>query len=178
MNETKFWQLPRLNWHVSSPSCAPRLVTHLPSEKSILSIFSSPRGVAILGCESHSQAGSAMCDTTYIIHSMKSYLYSVEGKCILPWFNLYENVAMPCQPFPTIFKPDLVIWSQSSTLQCNVSWCHHCTMCTCFMSAHCQQFAMWCNFFHVSTTLCTLCTSNQPTANWIIMPIELRMNSI
>ena len=35
------------------------LVTHLPSENSILSNFSSPRGVAILGCESHSQAGSA-----------------------------------------------------------------------------------------------------------------------
>ena len=35
------------------------VVTHLPSEKSILSNFSSPRGVAILGCESHSQAGSA-----------------------------------------------------------------------------------------------------------------------
>ena len=34
------------------------------------------------------------------------------------------------------------------------------------------------NFFYVSTTLCTLCTSNQPTANWIIMPIELRMNLI
>ena len=94
--------------------------------------------------------GISLCDTTYIIYCMKSYLYSVEGKCILPWFNLYENVAMPCQPFPTIFKPDLVIWSQSSTLQCNVSWCHHCTMCTCFMWAHCQQFAMWCQFFYVS----------------------------
>ena len=35
------------------------LVGHLPSENSILSNFSSPRGVAILGCESHSQAGSA-----------------------------------------------------------------------------------------------------------------------
>ena len=35
------------------------LVTHLPSENSIPSNFSSPRGVAILGCESHSQAGSA-----------------------------------------------------------------------------------------------------------------------
>ena len=33
--------------------------THLPSVKSILPYFSSPRGVAILGCESHSQAGSA-----------------------------------------------------------------------------------------------------------------------
>ena len=35
------------------------LVTHLPNENSILSNFSSPRGVAILGCEYHSQAGSA-----------------------------------------------------------------------------------------------------------------------
>ena len=35
------------------------LVGHLPSENSILSNFSSPRGVAILGCEYHSQAGSA-----------------------------------------------------------------------------------------------------------------------
>ena len=33
--------------------------THFPSEKSILPYFSSPRGVAILGCESHSQAGLA-----------------------------------------------------------------------------------------------------------------------
>ena len=35
------------------------LLAHLPSQKSILPYFSSPRGVAILGCESHSQAGSA-----------------------------------------------------------------------------------------------------------------------
>ena len=41
------------------------LVGHLPSENSILSNFSSPRGVAILGCESHSQAGSAK----YMEHS-------------------------------------------------------------------------------------------------------------
>ena len=38
------------------------LVTHLPGENSILSNFSSPRSVAILGCESHSQAGSAIPD--------------------------------------------------------------------------------------------------------------------
>ena len=31
---------------------------HLPSEKSILPYFSGPRGVAILDCDSHSQAGS------------------------------------------------------------------------------------------------------------------------
>ena len=31
---------------------------HLPGEKSILPYFSSPRGVAILDCDSHSQAGS------------------------------------------------------------------------------------------------------------------------
>ena len=42
------------------------VVTHLPSEKSILSIFSSPRGVAILGCESHSQAGSAKSEESDI----------------------------------------------------------------------------------------------------------------
>ena len=34
------------------------IVDHLPSEKLILSYFSSPRGVAILDCDSHSQAGS------------------------------------------------------------------------------------------------------------------------
>ena len=39
------------------------LVGHLPSENSILSNFSSPRGVAILGCESHSQAGLAILDS-------------------------------------------------------------------------------------------------------------------
>ena len=61
VNEKKFGQVPRLNRHVSSPNWAffLPLVTHLPSENSILSNFSSPRGVAILGCESHSQAGSA-----------------------------------------------------------------------------------------------------------------------
>ena len=31
---------------------------HLPSEKLVLPYFSSPRGVAILDCDSHSQAGS------------------------------------------------------------------------------------------------------------------------
>ena len=34
------------------------IVAHFPSEKLILSYFSSPRGVATLDCESHSQAGS------------------------------------------------------------------------------------------------------------------------
>ena len=34
------------------------LVIHFPSEKSILPNFSMLRGVAILDCESHSQAGS------------------------------------------------------------------------------------------------------------------------
>ena len=34
------------------------MVVHLPSEKSILPYFSGPRGVAILDCDSHSQAGS------------------------------------------------------------------------------------------------------------------------
>ena len=36
------------------------MVVHLPSEKSILPYFSGPRGVAILDCDSHSQAGSTM----------------------------------------------------------------------------------------------------------------------
>ena len=36
------------------------LVTHLPSEKSILPYFSSLSMVAILDCDSHSQAGSAI----------------------------------------------------------------------------------------------------------------------
>ena len=36
------------------------MVVHLPSEKSILPYFSGPRGVAILDCDSHSQAGSSM----------------------------------------------------------------------------------------------------------------------
>ena len=35
-------------------------LVHFFSEKSILPYFSSPRGVAILDCESHSQAGSTM----------------------------------------------------------------------------------------------------------------------
>ena len=40
------------------------LVIHLPWEKSILSNFSMPRGVAILYCESHSQAGSTSQKTS------------------------------------------------------------------------------------------------------------------
>ena len=54
------------------------LVGHLPSENSILSNFSSPRGVAILGCEYHSQAGSAtllskfkILKTTYLLILMR-----------------------------------------------------------------------------------------------------------
>ena len=38
------------------------MVVHLPSEKSILPYFSGPRGVAILDCDSHSQAGSTKLD--------------------------------------------------------------------------------------------------------------------
>ena len=33
--------------------------THIPSEKLILPYFSTPRGVAILVCDSHRQAGSS-----------------------------------------------------------------------------------------------------------------------
>ena len=40
---------------------------HLPGEKSILPYFSSPRGVAILDCDSHSQAGSTMEDPPYYL---------------------------------------------------------------------------------------------------------------
>ena len=47
--------------------------THLPSVKSILPYFSSPRGVAILGCESHSQAGSASLPRiTYLLWTLGS----------------------------------------------------------------------------------------------------------
>ena len=45
------------------------IVAHLPSAKSILPYFSSPRGVAILDCDSHSQADSTTGSPT---HSMKS----------------------------------------------------------------------------------------------------------
>ena len=38
---------------------------HLPGEKSILPYFSSPRGVAILDCDSHSQAGSTTLTLTW-----------------------------------------------------------------------------------------------------------------
>ena len=41
------------------------MVVHLPSEKSILPYFSSPRGVAILDCDSQSQAGSTNSRTTF-----------------------------------------------------------------------------------------------------------------
>ena len=40
------------------------MVVHLPSEKLILPYFSGPRGVAILDCDSHSQAGSTNLDLT------------------------------------------------------------------------------------------------------------------
>ena len=43
------------------------MVLHLPSEKSILPYFCGPRRVAILDCDSHSQAGSTSSGKT---HSM------------------------------------------------------------------------------------------------------------
>ena len=52
------------------------MVVHLPSEKSILPYFSGPRGVAILDCDSHSQAGS----TT----SPPQYPRSAEAECRRP----------------------------------------------------------------------------------------------
>ena len=44
------------------------MVVHLPSEKSILPYFSGPRGVAILDCDSHSQAGSTTVPTTLYVN--------------------------------------------------------------------------------------------------------------
>ena len=42
------------------------MVVHLPSEKLILPYFSGPRGVAILDCDSHSQAGSTTGGLGYL----------------------------------------------------------------------------------------------------------------
>ena len=47
------------------------MVVHLPSEKSILPYFSGPRGVAILDCDSHSQAGS----TRVLAKFLKIYFF-------------------------------------------------------------------------------------------------------
>ena len=41
----------------------------LPSEKLILPYFSSPRGVATLDCDSHSQAGSTKCPMQLFVQS-------------------------------------------------------------------------------------------------------------
>ena len=77
------------------------LVTNLPSENSIFSNFSSPRGVAILGCESHSQAGSASCRRSYLGQYEK-------GRTCLGWRSLEpgeatqvdsRNTQSPLRPF-------------------------------------------------------------------------------
>ena len=79
--------------------------THLPSVKSILPYFSSPRGVAILGCESHSQAGSAIFSDEW-----KWKVYFLGGKrnnknsvCIdiavdvkVGWSSLDKNMSVMC----------------------------------------------------------------------------------
>ena len=52
---TSTWSLACLSTNLGA-FCP--MVVHLPSEKSILPYFSGPRGVAILDCDSHSQAGS------------------------------------------------------------------------------------------------------------------------
>ena len=54
------------------------MAVHLPSEKSIFSYFSGPRGVAILDCDSHSQAGST--SQLFKWKGQKSYHSSVLSK--------------------------------------------------------------------------------------------------
>ena len=51
------------------------MVVHLPSEKSILPYFSGPRGVAILDCDSHSQAGSTTLDAKYWVIRFWGYFW-------------------------------------------------------------------------------------------------------
>ena len=50
------------------------MVVHLPSEKLILPYFSIPRGVAILDCDSHSQAGSTRLPTKIKQKSLFAHL--------------------------------------------------------------------------------------------------------
>ena len=58
---------------------------HLPGEKSILPYFSSPRGVAILDCDSHSQAGSTRKFMKYYFYFL-SFHNTIFNFCIFAEF--------------------------------------------------------------------------------------------
>ena len=63
-------------------------VVHLPSEKSILPYFSGPRGIAILDCDSHSQAGSTRAPFFFLLFLLFliSYYYYFHYFLFLIWF--------------------------------------------------------------------------------------------
>ena len=86
VNVKKFWQVLLDPWTLACVNtnlgafCP--MVAHLPSAKSILPYFSSLRGVAILDCDSHSQAGSTsllsgfQLEKHFFIHTVRSYSHS------------------------------------------------------------------------------------------------------
>merc|ERR1712218_569612 len=81
-------------------------VTHIPSENSILSNLSSPRGVAILGCEYHSQAGSANFGLHFILNTGYD-LTTALGKCLMDpssplwhYSGLTSGKVYPLKRFP------------------------------------------------------------------------------
>ena len=64
------------------------MVVHLPSEKSILPYFSGPRGVAILDCDSHSQAGSTNLHVASIAEL--DYSFAVEKSVLVSAASVAE----------------------------------------------------------------------------------------
>ena len=69
------------------------LLVHFFSAKSILPYFSSPRGVAILDCESHSQAGSTRCAPISLV--MRSFQFGGARGCATPQLGGARGCAPP-----------------------------------------------------------------------------------
>ena len=95
VNEKKFWQVPRLNWHVSSPIWA----FFAPCDPSSQWKINSLKNF-ILGCESHSQAGSARVvavSVPFLRYKLEKGLRSkAAGK-----FKNFNNMVSDCvQCFP------------------------------------------------------------------------------
>ena len=118
------------------------MVVHLPSEKSILPYFSGPRGVAILDCDSHSQAGSTRKTSRFdinhiVIHCHCHHVYNCapQGDRRLAVAQKHHPVASPpkmmfrfniillfCQNSRHLSKFDLRGFQQFSS-QCDAG-CH------------------------------------------------------
>jgi len=79
------------------------MVVHLPSEKSILPYFSSPRGVAILDCDSHSQAGSTKATFRKVTPTaLKVNVKKIRQVILDPW-HVWAPIWVHSAPWGSIF---------------------------------------------------------------------------